>query len=485
MTLSNHYSATLGHFLNASLVKRLPRGTKASLLLAALSIPILACAVPSAPDAPAAVSHPGHHRFSHWTEQGSGERHITIVNDNLLLSIKGKVVFAADDQRIESMAPLSRLQMTLDENGDQQQELDIRADVDGQLNVQYWLNGKKVKLTDSGDAVIAEVLPQLLKETGINAKQRIKRILASDGFDGVMVYIDDVKSPSASSSYLAVLLELQRPSKAQWAAVAAHIEDFDEQHNKVRVLVPLLVLGESLKIDEQTLMAPVQQLDGEHYIHEVFSAYLAVTDKLSYQKLASLLSQFNSDHYRSDLLKQLIEDKSEAQLSVTVIDDLLRGFNSDHYRSEVYQLLLRRKDLQSDALQNMVMAFESDHYRVEIMSRWLNAKQATQVINSDYFTVLGFIGSEHFKATLFERILIDFGTNEVMVIKLLNELASFGSDHFASQIINRVFELDLTKIISDKKGLALKAALKDSISRLNSHGIQKTLNKRLTILEKI
>lgn len=242
----------------------------ATMVFAGLSLPIVACAsVPVDKGVDKGVDTSANNSVDstniqvngttiHFNKGHSAHR-ITITDDHYSFILKGKVVFADDDKSIESMSPKSRLKIHLDKDTDTSRELDIRADRNGNITVLYWLAGEQTLLGDNGKKLLGEVLPKILRESGINGKNRVARKFAKSGFDGVIQYIDTVQSESAIGSYLGLLLEQHSPDKAQWLVVANKVQRIETDHALASVAGPLFIVGHKLGFDDNMLLSQVDK----------------------------------------------------------------------------------------------------------------------------------------------------------------------------------------------------------------------------------
>jgi hypothetical protein len=155
----------------------------ATMVISGLTLPIAACASDTAKNVVDSSNLQVNKSKIHFNN-GHSDHRITIMDDHYSFMIKGKVVFADNDQSIESMSAKSRLKIHLDKDTDKSRELDIRADKNGDITVLYWLAGEQTLLSDNGKKLLGEVLPQILRESGINGEARVARKFAKGGFDG-------------------------------------------------------------------------------------------------------------------------------------------------------------------------------------------------------------------------------------------------------------------------------------------------------------
>ena len=451
----------------------------ATIVVAGLILPLAACAshsVNSRVDNTVDSTNMQVNRTKIHFNKGHSDHRITIMDDHYFFSLKGKVVFADDDKSIESMSSNSRLKIHLDKDTDKSRELDIRADKNGDITVLYWLAGEQSLLSDNGKKLLSEVLPQILRESGIHGKARVARKLAKGGFDGVMKYIETVQSESTMGSYLGLLLEQYSPDKAQWLVVADKLQRIESEHALASVIGPLFIGGHKLGFDDNMLLDLVDKLESEHYKAQIFSDYLRTVSS-DYQSLERVFSHLESEHYRANLLEQVLNDQRNAQLDIVGVHDLLRLVQSDHYKAQLYAQVLKKRGGEPDVLKDIVMSLDNDHYRIGMVQQWLAEHHQQSNVLEVFFATVDFIESDHYKLQAYDQLLSKREKDQETMMALLDGLDKIRSEHFRTQIINRI-------ISQDEHSEAVKSAIRASILDLNSRSQQQMLNRRMTKLEK-
>ncbi|NQZ06219.1 MAG: hypothetical protein HRT35_03570 [Algicola sp.] len=451
----------------------------ATIVIAGLTLPLAACAsdtVDNTVDNTVDSTNMQVNKTKIHFKNGHSDHRITIMDDHYSFSLKGKVVFADDDKSIESMPSKSRLKIHLDKDTDKSRELDIRADKNGDITVLYWLAGEQTLLSDNGKKLLGEVLPQILRESGIHGKARVARKLAKGGFDGVMKYIETVQSESTMGSYLGLLLEQHSVDKAQWLVVADKLQRIESEHALASVIGPLFIGGHKLGFDDNMLLDLVDKLESEHYKAQIFSDYLRTVSS-DYQSLERVFTQLDSEHYRAMLLEQVLNDKRNASLDIVGVHDLLRLVQSDHYKAQLYAQVLKKRGGEPDVLKDIVMSLDSDHYRIQMVQQWLGDHHQQSHVLEVFFAAVDFIESDHFKLQAYDQLLSKREKDQETMMALLDGLDKIRSEHFRTQIINRI-------ISQDEHSEAVISAIRASILDLNSRSQQQMLNRRMTKLEK-
>jgi len=121
-------------------------------------------------------------------------------------SVLGPIRFSADEREVTSLAPggfarFRELTASFDRG------VSITADVRGTMTYAASLNGQPAPFDQSAKAWLAQFLPVVVRESGINTKERVARIRSQSGVPGVLREIDAIRSPSAKRSHYQELLK--------------------------------------------------------------------------------------------------------------------------------------------------------------------------------------------------------------------------------------------------------------------------------------
>lgn len=144
------------------------------------------------------------------------------LTSSLSVELEGEVAFTADDRGIASLSPGGRLEIH-ERDGFRTRKLTVETGAGG-LEYRYRSGGREKPFDADAREWLAELLPRIIRETGIDADARVARILDEAGVDGVLREIERIDASSATRIYCSELLEqgaLERTDLARLAAVAA------------------------------------------------------------------------------------------------------------------------------------------------------------------------------------------------------------------------------------------------------------------------
>jgi len=144
----------------------------------------------------------GSHISIHQDADGSNQMSVSVSNDDMKLKLEseGDVVFASDDSGLEQMGKGATLSIQKTTNGTTR-KLTANGTGDG-VEYHYFVDGDEQPFNDEAKAWFSGVLPEILRESAINAPERVDYILAHQGHDGVLAEIGKIHGDYARQRYI-------------------------------------------------------------------------------------------------------------------------------------------------------------------------------------------------------------------------------------------------------------------------------------------
>ena len=144
-------------------------------------------------------------------------------NRRFELSMRGKVWFTDDDRDIQRLEPGGRLMIEERLRFGPERMIIITAAPNGELQRTFILDGQTRPFDAAAQTWLSALLPEIIRETGVGAVERVKRIYSKSGASGVLDEVELIKSSSNRRLYLTTLMTEARlnPSDAARALRAA------------------------------------------------------------------------------------------------------------------------------------------------------------------------------------------------------------------------------------------------------------------------
>jgi len=173
-------------------------------------------------------------------------------NRRFELSMRGKVWFTDDDRDIQRLEPGGRLMIEERLRYGSERMIIITAAPNGDLQRTYIMDGQTRAFDATAQAWLSALLPEIIRETGVGAAERVKRIYSKRGAAGVLDEIELIKSSSNRRLYLTTLMNEARLNASEATRALRAAGRISSSSEKAGVLI---AAADRLPMSE----APVRQ----------------------------------------------------------------------------------------------------------------------------------------------------------------------------------------------------------------------------------
>ena len=153
----------------------------------------------------------------------------------LKVEFEGDLEWLDDDSGIKSMTRGSFLEIE-EKMPSERHRLRVEGASGDELVYTYRRNGKRRAFDEEAQEWFAEVLPTFIRESGLGAESRTKRILDTDGVDGVLDEADLINSPGVKSLYLLYLFDFAELNARETTRAAQIASGISSPGDKSRFL---------------------------------------------------------------------------------------------------------------------------------------------------------------------------------------------------------------------------------------------------------
>ena len=366
------------------------------------------------------------------------------------IEFKGKIEVTDDDKDVKAISPGGYLEISKTTFGSKRSLL-IEATSSG-LKKEYYEGRSKVNFEPAGKQWLAEILPEVVRSTGIAAESRINRYFKQGGIEAVINEIDRLESDHVRATYGNILLK--RPGLSD--------KDLIEAVNGL-----------------------AKEISSDYYLADMLSNH---TDRfLKNDKTADAyfdaVGQIGSDYYASVVLKGALQNTEVPTSSMPKIMLATKNIGSDYYQSVVLTNVLDRDNLDGAVLAEVISttrSIGSDYYQTQILSKAMEKKQLSDESFNSLLDAISDVSSDYYMTTVFTKLLDNKLSGRVnsKLILLVDEKMS--SDYYASSVLGKIVEM---QELDDKTMEQLAHAISGlSSSNYGAEVIkhaaeQKTLNK--------
>jgi hypothetical protein len=126
--------------------------------------------------------------------------------EKLEVSCRGDVEFSDDDMDVRSLTPGGALRIT-ERRRAGARSLELTADAAGNIKRRFAVGTSEKPFETEGRQWLSQILPHLIRHTGIGAAGRVARILRANGSAGVLAEISLIEGSWTKRLYFAELLK--------------------------------------------------------------------------------------------------------------------------------------------------------------------------------------------------------------------------------------------------------------------------------------
>lgn len=339
-------------------------------------------------------------------DSGHDSMSVSFSNDGYSLSAKvqGKITFNAAETDVASMSAGGTARFEETRNG-KTRRLEL-AEQAGRLQRNYFVDGHAQTYDAGAREWFAKLLPTLIRETGLDAQARVKRLYASGGARRVLDEIERIHSEYVSGRYLQLLLDMGplKPAELDRAVQLAGAMDSDYERGKA---LSAIFAKQSLSAQQQIAFLKQAQRFGSDY--ELAQLLIGVEPKLA-----------DSDAVRQAWL------------------DAASKLSSDYERRRAYESMLKSGRLDDKQLASLLASSSSigsDYEHRVLLTEIARHVHDADALAPQYTQSVRSIGSdyEHREALLALIHTGKLGTNGANAV--LDSAARIGSDYECREVL--------------------------------------------------
>lgn len=318
------------------------------------------------------------------------------------------------------------------EEGDIDRKLEISRDSDA-IEYRFYVDGEKRVYDQEAQQWFASVIPELFRVTGLNAKQRVKRIRTRDGDKGVLREVMKIKSDYVKASYLNHLFRQSQLSSADKLQAIELSTDINSDFEQARVLKSIL---------------KTQQLDSNELWFKLFKAS----------------EEISSDFELANMLKEAVNALPSDEKVQLGFFETSENISSDFEMRNLFSHFLKERNSREEEIARMLNFASEINSDFELSSLLIQAVEEgvnSELLLDAYLKVSKSINSDFEMARAFKRYL-DTNPKPEFVVKVLDIAAdNIGSDHeLATLLVQASTECQLNS--------GVERAIKESLKSVGS-----------------
>jgi hypothetical protein len=337
---------------------------------------------------------------------------------------RGTVEVTDDDKDIKSLSDDGYVEISKTVFGSKRGII-IESLGGGKIKKEYYEGRSKIDWEPKGREWLNEILPTIVRSTGLGAEGRINRYYTKGGVPAVMSEIGRLEGDYVRSQYGKLLFKKEIPNAELPSVITGLAEEIDSDY----------YLSTLFKDNIEKLLST----------NEAADAFFKGSAKIS------------SDYYKSVVLKEALNKYSTSPAQAKIILQSAKGISSGYYLHTVLIALLDQKVVKEDALNEMVVVskeIDSDYYRSVVLSRALKLKGISKATMKNVADALSDMNSDYYQSTVFKN-MADHEMDEATQSQIFEMIGSMSSAYYASVSLK---ELLKTQKLSEKSFAELVAA---------------------------
>ena len=356
----------------------------------------------------------------------------------LNIRTKGQIEFTDDDADVKSVSPDGYLSIE-EHRGWTTRKYEVTP-----TGRRYLVNGQSQPIDNDARAWLADVLPQVIRDSAIGADTRVKRILKQHGPSGVLDEIDKISSDHAKRVYFQELFaDGAIPPDALRRAARQMGREIASDGEKARLFMTVAdtyLKDASVRVEYFDAIGTLAS-DGEH--RRVLSTVL---EKNGRDKETLLLTLKSAARMASDGEKGrlLMEAADAAAFDDSVSAEFLHTVNtmaSDGEHGRVLMALMRTSGVGKDTLVLAMksagrMASDGEKGRVLIRASEFYSNDAA--IRTAFFNAVATMASDGDHGRVLSALLAKSGLDKETFVEIIRSAARMSSDGEKGRVLRQV-----------------------------------------------
>jgi beta-lactamase regulating signal transducer with metallopeptidase domain len=395
--------------------------------------------VPAAPAAPAAPPAPPEFAQSTWSEHNN--RTTTWrTNDGLHsreMRIHGDVHFNDDETDVKSMS--SDGFFSYEESfGFTSRRYQAMADASGQIARRYLVDGREKPFDADAQAWLRAALPDLLRDSGIDAPERVRRILKQGGAPAVLAEIAKIHSDGTKRLYIRELVPIGNLNTDQFQSLMRIVRGMGSDGEKASLLVSLAPFTLKDNLRDYTFEA-VKTIHSDGEKHRVLTQFILQDSSRATLILAARAAlEINSDGEKAVVLIDLAPHlRGNSDLSHPFFR-AAESIHSDGERARVLMSVIASAGEQRDTLAEALRVTESmnsDGEKARVLVHADAYWKDDELVRRTYFEAARSIHSDGEKARVLTSLVGRAGLSDRTLIDTVHCAAGINSDGEKARVL--------------------------------------------------
>jgi len=371
--------------------------------------------------------------------------------ENIKVSSHGEIEFNKDYTDVLNISDNGYLKISMVSFG-MKRKLYFRSD-NGELDRLYFEGNKQVKFEPKGREWMQEVLPHVVRNSGLDLENRVNKIYNKGGVDAFLDELGETDSDYFKSRMVHYLLDNNKLNKKEKEKL---LKEFPANIDSDYELSQIFKKHNSIFIDDSTLSLEffnsLDKVSSDYELSQILNSVFKNNklNETNFEFFVSAMNNIDSDYEKSNLIKLAISEGKNSNIKLDLILNNLGDIDSDYEKGIIIKTVINEElfDLGNiDKIIELSRDISSDYEHTQIMKNMIKHEMITPQNKDKFKEMMDDISSDY----SYKEILMDF-----------MEYDKLGEDNFdflmeASEKISSSYELSqLYKMMLNKDGLSTK-----------------------------
>ncbi|MGZ2368369.1 hypothetical protein ACXR6G_01105 [Ancylomarina sp. YFZ004] len=371
--------------------------------------------------------------------------------ENIKVSSHGEIEFNEDYTDVIDISDDGYLKISMVSFG-MKRKLYFRSH-EGQLDKLYFEGKKQIKFEPKGREWMQEVLPQVVRNSGLDLENRVNKFYKKGGLNAFLSELEATDSDYFKSRMVHYLLDNNELTKKEKGKL---LKEFPANIDSDYELSQILKKHNSVFIDDSTLSLEffnsLNQVSSDHEVSQILKSVFKNNklNEASFELFISAMNNIDSDFEKSNLIKLAISEGKNSTIKLDLILNNLKGIDSDYEKGIIIKTVINEELFDLDNIDKIIelsRGISSDYEHTQIMKNMIKHEMITPQNKDKFKEMMDDISSDY----SYKEILMEF-----------MEYDKLGEENFdflieASEKISSSYELSqLYKMMLNKDGLSTK-----------------------------
>lgn len=374
--------------------------------------------------------------------------------ENIKISSHGEIEFNNDYTDVINISDNGYLKISMVSFG-MRRKLYFRS-YHGKLDKLYYEGHKQVDFEPKGREWMEEILPQVVRNSGLDLKNRVNKVYEKGGIDAFLSELEETDSDYFKSQMVHFLLDNNELKKKEKEKL---LEELPANIDSDYELSQIYKRHNSIFVEDDTLskefFSSLNQVSSDYELSQILSSVFInnTLNDSSFEFFISAMDNIDSDYEKSNLIKLAISKGKNSGVKLDLILNNVKDIDSDYEKGVIINTVIN-EDLFDSVNIDKIIELSS-----EVSSDYESAKIMKKMLKHDMITHKN---KEQFKEMM-NNLSSDYSYKEIL--KAFLEYDKLGDDNFefmmeASDKITSSYELgQFYKMVLNKEGLSTKQQL--------------------------